>query len=225
MLFASRSLRAGSTGEEPSTHESRFNLRLVSDVSGKIPKAVLTRGDALILVDVQNDFCASGALPVARGDEIVPVLNRWIASARAKDVPIYASRDWHPVGHVSFLECGGPWPPHCIQDTEGARFHPRLELPGSAIKVTKGVRFDRDQNSAFDQTGLAQQLRKEGIKRLWVGGLAEDVCVLATVLDGLKEGFDVAVIEDGTRPVTIQGGEKARQAMRNAGARFERTRD
>jgi nicotinamidase/pyrazinamidase len=174
-------------------------------------------GDALIVVDVQNDFCPGGALPIEHGDAVVPVLNRWIARAVANGVPVYASRDWHPAGHVSFSERGGPWPPHCLQDSEGARFHPDLALPDSVVKVTKGVRFDQDQNSAFDQTGLAARLRREGIKRLWIGGLAEDVCVLATALDARKEGFDVILIENATRPVTVQGGEKARRMMRDAG--------
>lgn len=178
------------------------------------------RGDALVLVDVQNDFCPGGALPIEGGHAIVPVLNRCIAAARAKNIPIFASRDWHPVPHISFAERGGPWPPHCIQDSEGAKFHPALELPDSAVKVTKGTRFDRDQNSAFDETGLADHLRGEGVKRLWVGGLAEDVCVRATVLDALKHGFAVTVIENATRPVTPEGGEKARREMRAAGAEF-----
>jgi nicotinamidase/pyrazinamidase len=176
-------------------------------------------GDALIAVDVQNDFCPGGALPIEHGDEVVPVLNRWVTAAMAKGAPIYASRDWHPVGHISFKERGGLWPPHCIQDTPGASFHPRLQLPESVVKVTKGVRFDQD--SAFDQTGLAFQLRRDGIRRLWVGGLAEDVCVLATVLDGCREGFEVVVIENATRPVTPAGGEQARRRMRDAGAQFE----
>ena len=183
-------------------------------------EAAFKKGDALLIVDVQSDFCPGGALPIAEGDMVVPVLNRWIAAAVANGVPVYASRDWHPVRHISFKERGGPWTPHCIQDSDGARFHPHLELPDFAVKVTKGVRFDQDQNSAFDQTGLAEQLRQEGVRRLWIGGLAEDVCVLATVLDGLKEGFEVVVIQDATRPVTPQGGEKARQQMRDSGARF-----
>ena len=180
----------------------------------------LQHGDALIIVDVQKDFCPGGALPIENGDKVVPILNRWIAAAVAKGVPIYASRDWHPLGHISFTERGGPWPPHCIQDSDGARFHPDLKLPDSVIKVTKGVRFDQDQNSAFDQTGLAKQLRKDGIQRLVVGGLAEDVCVLATVLDARKEGFEVVLISDATRPVTVQGGEEARRKMQESGAQF-----
>ncbi|MFW6056084.1 MAG: isochorismatase family protein [Chloroflexota bacterium] len=174
-------------------------------------------GDALLIIDVQNDFCPGGALPIEHGDEVVPVLNRWIDRAVAAGIPLYASRDWHPIGHVSFHEAGGQWPPHCIQDSGGAAFHPDLNLPDSTVKVTKGVRFDHDQNSAFDETGLEAKLRRDGVRRLFVGGLAQDVCVLATVLDGRKEGFDVVLIEDTTRPVTPQGGEKALQQMYAAG--------
>ncbi len=184
---------------------------------------MLRRGDALMIVDVQNDFCTGGALPIEDGDKVVPILNRWIAAAVARGVPIYASRDWHPVGHVSFNERGGPWPPHCLQDSDGARFHSNLELPDSAVIVTKGVRFDQDQNSAFDQTGIVEQLRKDGIQRLLVGGLAEDVCVLATALDARREGFEVALIADATRPVSTQKGEKARKMMRDSGVHFVRT--
>ena len=137
----------------------------------------LRSGDALLIVDVQKDFCSGGALPIEDGEKVIPILNRWIAAAVSKGLPIYASRDWHPVGHISFQESGGSWPPHCIQDSDGACFHPNLKLPNSVVKVTKGTRFDRDQNSAFDETGLAEELRKKGIKRLLVGGLAEDVCV------------------------------------------------
>ncbi len=180
------------------------------------------KDDALIIVDVQKDFCPGGALAIENGDAVIPVLNRWISNAVASRVSIYASRDWHPKGHVSFAGQGGLWPPHCIQDSEGARFHPDLELPDSVIKVTKGVRFDHDQNSAFDQTGLAGELHKKDIKRLWIGGLAEDVCVLATALDGRKEGFDVMLIKDATRPVTPEGGEKALKEMSGAGIKIVR---
>jgi nicotinamidase/pyrazinamidase len=177
--------------------------------------------DALVIVDVQNDFCPGGTLPIQKGDTVVPVLNRWIEAALIKHTPIYASLDWHPIGHISFHQQGGPWPPHCIQDTEGARFHAELQLPNSVIKITKGVRFDQDQNSIFDGTGIAYHFRQKGIRRLWVGGLAEDVCVLATVLDARRHDFDVVVIQNATMPVSAESGEKARQQMREAGARFE----
>lgn len=180
-------------------------------------KNLLCSGDALIIVDVQRDFCPGGALPIEDGDKIVPVLNRWIEVALEKGIPIYISRDWHPVDHISFKQRGGLWPPHCIQDSDGAKFHPDLLVPVSAIKITKGVRFDQDQNSVFDQTGLAEKLHRDGVRRLFVGGLAEDVCVLATVLDACREGFEVVLISDATAPVTAAGGENARRQMRLAG--------
>jgi nicotinamidase/pyrazinamidase len=187
------------------------------------PQRVLQHGDALIIVDVQIDFCPGGALPIEHGDDVVPVLNRWIAAASSAGVPVYASRDWHPKRHVSFTESGGQWPPHCLQDSEGAQFHPDLRLPDSTVIVTKGVRFDRDQYSAFDETGLATELRVRGVKRVWVGGLAQDVCVRATVLDAQRQGFQAVVISDGTRPVTRIGGDEANEEMRRAGADFETT--
>jgi nicotinamidase/pyrazinamidase len=187
------------------------------------PRHTLRSGDALIVVDVQIDFCPGGALPIERGDEVVPVLNRWIAAAADAHVPVFASRDWHPLHHLSFTESGGKWPVHCVQDSHGARFHPELKLSGSAVVVTKGVRFDRDQYSAFDETGLATELQKRGVRRVWVGGLAQDVCVRATVLDARRNGFDTIVIADATRPVTRDGGERANEEMRQAGACFETT--
>ena len=187
------------------------------------PRDALERGDALMVVDVQNDFCPGGALPIECGDEVVPVLNEWIAAAVDARIPVYASRDWHPAGHVSFRESGGPWPVHCLQDSPGARFRDDLRLPENAIKVTKGVRFDQDQNSAFDQTGLAGHLRNHGIRRLWVGGLAQDVCVLATVLDARAAGFEVTLIHDATRGVTRDGCAAADERMSEAGVRFATT--
>jgi nicotinamidase/pyrazinamidase len=177
----------------------------------------LRQGDALLLVDVQIDFCPQGALPIDEGDQVVPLLNAWIDAFSQKQLPIYASRDWHPLTHLSFKPQSGLWPPHCVQDTPGAAFHPDLQLPPDTVKITKGVRFDQDQNSAFDQTGLAFHLRQRQINRLWIGGLALDVCVLATVLDGIKEGFEVHLIEKGSRPVNDQGGKEALGKMKEAG--------
>lgn len=194
-------------------------------VTSAVPKEVLVPGDALLIVDVQNDFCPGGALPIEHGDAVVPVLNAWIAAAVSGGIPVYASRDWHPRGHISFHESGGPWPVHCLQDSPGARFRADLSLPQEAIVITKGVRFDHDQNSAFDETGLAGHLRAHRIRRLWIGGLAEDVCVLATVLDARAAGFDVTVIHDATRGVTREGCAQADARMREAGALFTRTPD
>ena len=183
--------------------------------------ANMQSGDALLLVDVQRDFCPGGSLAVPEGDQVIPVLNRRIAEAERVGIPIIASRDWHPVDHVSFAAQGGPWPVHCVQDTEGAAFHPALDLPEHAIRVSKGVRFDKDAYSAFDDTGLGGYLRRRGIRRLWVGGLAQDVCVRATVIDGQHEGFEVHLIRAATRPVDEAGGEQALEEMTQAGARIE----
>jgi len=184
----------------------------------------LRAGDALLVVDVQPDFCPGGALAVPGGDEVIPVLNAWIAAAREREVPVCASRDWHPLQHVSFEAQGGPWPPHCVQDTPGAAYHPDLALPEDVVKITKGTRLDRDQYSAFDETGLADHLRHNGVERLWVGGLAQDVCVRASVLDACKESFAVHLIAAATRPVDASAGEEALREMRDAGARIEEDR-
>ena len=179
------------------------------------------QGDALLVVEVQRDFCRGGALPVPGGEEVVPLLNRWIEAAEAAGVPIFVSRDWHPPGHPSFRERGGPWPRHCVQGSPGAEFHPGLAACPSARPVTKGVRFDRDQLSSFDETGLEVELRRLGVRRLFVGGLALDVCVRATVMDALRHGFEVCVIGDGTRAIDEDAGERALAEMAEAGARIE----
>ena len=179
--------------------------------------------DALIIVDVQNDFCPGGALPVPEGDRVVPVLNRWIDAARAGGAVVAASRDWHPAGHVSFRERGGPWPAHCVQGTPGAAFHPNLRLPPDAWIVSKAIDPNRDEFSDFGGTSLADDLRRRGVQRLWVGGLATDYCVRATVLDGLKVGFEVHLIADGVRPINVRpdDGRRAVQEMRDAGCVIE----
>ena len=175
-------------------------------------------GDGLLIIDVQRDFCPGGALGTNDGDRIIPVLNQWIQQARHMGLPVYASRDWHPLGHISFKAQGGPWPPHCIQDSDGAEFHPALRLPDDVVKITKGVHFDHDQNSVFDETGLTEQLTRDGVRRLFIGGLALDVCVLASVIDARKAGFEVQLIEDATRPVNEEGGRKALSKIKESGA-------
>lgn len=180
----------------------------------------LERGDALLIVDVQNDFCPGGSLAVPEGDQVVPVLNRWIARALEADAPLYASRCWHPPKHVSFRERGGPWPPHCVQNTRGAKLHSELALPAGTPIIAKGDDVDRDSYSAFDDTGLAERLRKDGVERVFVGGLALDYCVRATVLDGRKAGFEVHLIRGATRAVDVErgDGDRALSEMRAAGA-------
>jgi len=176
------------------------------------------QSDALLLVDVQRDFCPGGSLPIPEGDAVVPVLNRWLEAAGAAGVRVYASRDWHPPKHISFADRGGPWPIHCVRETTGAAFHENLALPDDVVVISKAQDEDRDSYSALDGTDLAERLRTDGVQRLWIGGLAEDVCVKATVLDALREGFEVRLIDGGTRPVTVQGGREAREAMTSAGA-------
>jgi len=178
----------------------------------------LAPGDALLVVDMQKDFCPGGALPVEGGDAVVPVLNKWIDFSRAAGRPVYFSRDWHPAHHISFKDQGGPWPPHCLQDSDGAAFHPKLHVPEDAVKISKGIRLDKDQYSAFDDTGLGEAMRQAGVKRVWIGGLARDVCVRASVLDGLKEGFQVNLLGDAAKPITPEGGDKADKEMTSAGA-------
>jgi len=178
---------------------------------------IFRKGDALLMIDVQKDFCPGGSLPVADGHLILPDANAWLAQARQQNIPVYASRDWHPQGHISFVEEGGDWPPHCIQDSDGARFHPQLRLPPDTVVVTKGVRFDQDQTSVFDQTGLAQHLKEQGIRRLVVGGLALDVCVLDSIMDAVAEGFAVVLITTATRPVVAGRVPDVLDRMQSAG--------
>ncbi len=181
--------------------------------------------DALIIVDVQNDFCPGGALPVAEGDRIVPVLNRYIDEFTQAGLPIFATRDWHPQRTSHFNTDGGPWPPHCIQGTEGGKFHARLALGGNAVILSKGMSPDADSYSGFQAANasgvkLGDLLRERGVERIFVGGLATDYCVKHTVLDGLKEGFKVVLLEDAIRGVNLQSddSERAVEEMMRAGA-------
>ena len=175
---------------------------------------------ALLIIDVQNDFCPGGSLPVPEGDQVVLILNQWIAEFTGL---IVASRDWHPPDHISFRERGGDWPPHCIQNTPGAAFHPNLHLPANTLVISKGTQSDFDQYSAFDRTNLAEALRERGINRVWVGGLAQDICVRATGLAALGEGFETHVIRSATRAINSRpgDGELALAEMARAGAIIE----
>ncbi|HEY2382490.1 MAG TPA: nicotinamidase [Terriglobia bacterium] len=182
-------------------------------------------GDALLVVDVQNDFCPGGALAVKRGDEVVPVLNQWIQEAQRLGVAIYASRDWHPPDHISFKARGGPWPPHCVQGTAGAAFHPDLKLPANAQIISKAEKADEDSYSAFGGTNLGERLHRSGTKRVWIGGLTQDYCVRETSLDALREGFEVHVIVDATLAVDLHpdDGRHALEDIQRAGAILEQS--
>ncbi len=181
----------------------------------------LNPGDALIVLDVQRDFCAGGALEISEADKIVSVVNELITEAVAAGVAIVASRDWHPTGHASFRDCGGSWPAHCVQDSAGAQFHSDLRLPERAIIVSKGESLERDQLSALNGTGLAERLRRLGVRRLLIVGLALDVCVLETALDAVAEGFATHVRLSGARAITPEGGRDAVEKMRKAGVVVE----
>jgi nicotinamidase/pyrazinamidase len=183
----------------------------------------LQAGDALLIVDVQNDFCPGGALAVPEGDAVVPILNQCIAEAEARRVPIFASRDWHPENHISFRQRGGPWPPHCVKGTPGAAFHPDLRLPENVEIISKAENPDEDSYSAFGGTDLAERLRRAGVKNIWIGGLATDYCVRATALDAIHEGFKVHLISGATRAVNVRpnDGERALEEVRRAGGLLE----
>ena len=180
-------------------------------------------GDALIVVDVQRDFLPGGALGVPHGDEVVAPLNAAIDAFERAGQPVFASRDWHTPDHCSFKARGGPWPPHCVAGTPGAQFAGELRLPASAIVVSKAETADADSYSAFGGTDLARQLEQKGVKRVFVGGLATDYCVLNTVLDALAAGLEVVVLGDAVRAVEVAPGDGARaiSTMEQAGARLQ----
>src|SRR5919108_503611 len=180
---------------------------------------------ALLVVDVQNDFCPGGALAVPDGDRVVPVLNRHVANATAQGWPVYASRDWHSPVTRHFQAYGGEWPLHCVQNTEGAKFHSDLRLPASAIVITKGEAADTPGYSALEghtpegKTFLSD-LQERQIDHLYVGGLATDYCVKHSVLDALQAGLEVTVLGDAIAGVDVKAGDSARalDEMRTAGA-------
>jgi nicotinamidase/pyrazinamidase len=183
-------------------------------------ETLLRSGDALVLVDVQCDFLPGGRLAVPEGDAVVPLLNAWIERFVAVGLPITATRDWHPPDHCSFDVQGGPWPQHCVIDTPGAAFAPGLRLPVDMTIVSKGTHPDDLGYSAFAETGLHRQLQQLGVRRVFVGGLATDYCVLNTVLDAIRLGYEVVLLTDCIRPVDCEpgDGERAISRMRAAGA-------
>jgi len=164
----------------------------------------LSKNDALIIVDVQRDFCPGGALPVPAGDQVVPVLNDYIKMFKKANAGIFATRDWHPPNHISFKAYGGPWPPHCIQNTEGAKFNPDLKLPDDATIISKAMDPSKESYSGFDGTVLGDALKDKGVTRVFVGGLATDYCVKNTVLDAIELGFGTVLLLDATRGIDVK---------------------
>ncbi len=188
----------------------------MADVLPAAPAA----GDALLVVDVQNDFLPGGSLAVPAGDAVLTPLNRALERFAGRGLPVFASRDWHPADHCSFRAQGGPWPPHCVAGTAGAEFAAALRLPAGTAVISKATTAARDAYSAFDGTDLHARLQALGVRRLVVGGLATDYCVQASVNDALALGYAVVVLRDGVAAVDVNpgDGERALAAMQQRGA-------
>ena len=193
----------------------------------------MSRGTgALLIVDVQRDFCAGGALAVPGAEAILPSLNRLIERFADRGAPVYASRDWHPRQSAHFADQGGTWPTHCVAGTAGAAFHPELRLPADVIVVSKGITPTSDGYSAFDGTtaagdGLRQDLERRQVRHVTIGGLATDYCVRASALGALQAGFTVEVVTDAIAGVDLTAGdsERALAEMAEAGAKLVRLAD
>lgn len=180
----------------------------------------LRPGDALLVVDVQNDFLPGGAVAVPDGQEVIPALQRYLDVFAEANAPVFATRDWHPTNHCSFYAQGGPWPAHCVAETRGAAFPSSLQLPPSSIVVSKGTDPAPDAYSGFQGTSLHEQLQTAGITRLFVGGLATDYCVLHTVADARRLNYEVYLLIDAVRAVNVrpEDGTEAEASMVSAGA-------
>ena len=180
----------------------------------------IVSSDALLITDIQKDFLPGGPLAIDNGDEIVPVLNGYARLFKNANACVFASRDWHPANHISFKDQGGPWPPHCVQDTEGAKFSSNLKLPADVIVMSKATDPNHESYSVFDGTTFDNELRMRGVKRLFIGGLATDYCVVNTVLDARKLGYDIVVLVDATLGINVKPGDvdRAIEAMLKVGA-------
>ncbi|MEM2930991.1 MAG: nicotinamidase [Thermoproteota archaeon] len=180
----------------------------------------LTGRSALVIVDVQNDFLPGGALPVPDGGSVIGPLNKYIGLFTRRGLPVFATRDWHPKEHVSFRDRGGPWPPHCVQNTWGAEISSMLSLPSDARIIDKAFSPERDAYSGFQETVLDLELRRLGARRLFIGGLATDYCVKATVIDSVDLGFETVLLVDAVKGVDVNPGdsEKAVKEMVLKGA-------
>lgn len=192
---------------------------------GRLPGA-LRKGDVLVVVDVQVDF-VSGSLAIPGASAVIAPLNAWIEAFVRRGLPIVATRDWHPAGHLSFRKHGGPWPEHCVAGTPGAAFAPGLRLPAESWIISKATQPDRDAYSGFEGTTLGDWLRHQHAARLFVGGLATDYCVLHTVLDACERGFGTFVLDDAIAAVNARSGDgdRARATMEHAGAAFVKLAD
>ncbi len=187
----------------------------------------MEKGSALLIIDVQNDFCPGGALGVAGGDDIIPLINEYVGLFQERGLPIIASRDWHPRVTKHFKEFGGVWPVHCVQGSAGAMFRATLRLPPDALVFSKGMDPERDDYSALHArsesgTPLPKFLAYEGVKKIYICGLATDYCVRQTALEGLRQGFAITILVDAVRGVDLEPGdsERALAEIQAAGARL-----
>ena len=183
-------------------------------------KVELGIGDALLIIDIQNDFLPGGRLAVPEGDHVIPVLNNYIDRFIQRQLPVFATRDWHPKNHGSFIKQGGPWPDHCIAGSNGAEFARSLHLPASAPVFSTGIEAENDGYSGFENPDLNEQLKKLSVSRLFIGGLATDYCVLHTVCDARVLKYQVLLLVDAVRAVNVhrQDGEQAINQMISKGA-------
>lgn len=167
---------------------------------------------ALLVVDVQNDFCPKGALAVRQGDKIIPNINKYIEIFLQNKFPVFATRDWHPKKTFHFKKYGGVWPIHCIKNTKGARFHPKLKLTNEAVLLYKGADPKKDSYSAFQARdengiGLLKLLKVLKVREIYIVGLATDYCVKFSALDALKKGFSVKILMDAIKGVNLRPGD------------------
>ena len=167
----------------------------------------ITNLDALIIVDVQNDFCPGGALAVPTGHDVARRMSAAASEFAARGAKVFATQDWHPAGHSSFASQGGQWPDHCVQGSRGADFHPDLALPEGVRVVRKGASPDADAYSGFVDSDLDAQLKALGVGRVYVGGLATDYCVLNTVIDAIANGYETIVLADAVGAVNVEPGD------------------
>lgn len=194
------------------------------------PEIKLQSGDVLIITDMQNCFLPGGSLPVTRGDSIIGPLNSALDMFAVCGLPVIFTRDWHPPDHCSFQVKGGPWPVHCVRGTDDAAFSSRIHIPANPSVISKAVDPDKEQYSAYfghDEAGrtMAENLRSLKTQRIFIGGVATEYCVFNTVVDMLKDGYNVYVLEDGVKPVEVNpgDGQNALDQMERRGARLVTT--
>jgi nicotinamidase/pyrazinamidase len=194
--------------------------RYMNNKKNNADKVELGEGDALLAIHIQNDFLPGGRLPVAEGDQVIPVMNNYIDRFIQRQLPVFATRDWHPKNHGSFIKQGGPWPEHCIAGSTGAEFARGLHLPASVHIFSTGTEVENDGYSGFENPDLNKQLEKLSVSRLFICGLATDYCVLNTVCDALSLNYQVLLLTDAVRAVNVHrlDGEQALNKMILKGA-------